>query len=151
MERYTHPVPLAVPVWEGQPSFARADLILDGVGHRGDSYEGRIFLNAADADIQTARAPASGYAGSFHVFGHGRCYGDEGHCEIPTGPIHPFDYRRPHPLTLQVHVVRITDALRHLIDAGEREVSITIVPATPKGEPAGDVLFLDRLTLVTYD
>jgi tyrosinase len=149
MDHYRTPEPLRMPAWPDQPPFKRADLIIDGVSHRGDSFEGRIFL-APNADATTPKDPEHGYAGSLYVFGHGPCFGDEGHCNDPGGPIHPFDYRRPHPLTPQVHVVQITDALRRLAEA-QSEVHVTIVPTTPKGEPAGDILSFDRLTLVTYD
>jgi len=150
MEHYTTPEPLLVPVWADQPPFRRADLIFDGVSHRGDSFEGRIFLTD-QADATTPKDPQHGYAGSLYVFGHGPCFGDDGHCHDPGGPIHPFDYRRPHPLTAQVHVVQITEGLRGLAQTQAQNVHVTIVPTTAKGEPAGDVLFFDQLTMVTYD
>jgi tyrosinase len=150
MESYTTSQPLSVPHWVDQPSFRRADLVLDGVTHRGPSYEGRIFLRD-HADPTTPKDIEQGYAGSLYVFGHGDCFGDEGHCHDPGGPIHPFDYRRPHPLTPQVHVVRITNALQRLVETTADPFHVTIVPTTAKGQPAGDVLFFDRLTLVTYD
>jgi hypothetical protein len=151
MERYASPEPLAVPTWEDQPGFARADLEFHGLGHEGDSYEGRVFLNAPEADLATPTESDSGYAGSFYVFGHGPCYGDEGHCEVPSGPIHPFDYRRPHPLYPQVMVLPITEALRRLIQAGASRLTVTVVPTNAHGEAIGDVLFFERLALVTYD
>jgi hypothetical protein len=147
MERYTTPEPFPVPTWEGQPAFKRADLVFDGVGHDGPSFEGRIFL-AADVDETTPKTADNGYAGSMYVFGHGRCFGDPGHCKVPSGPIHPFDYRRPHMLVPQVHVVQITNALRVL---NAPAFSVTVVPTTAKGERAGDVLSLSSVTLVTYD
>jgi hypothetical protein len=151
MERYTTSEPLAVPVFEEQPRFARADLEFHGVLHDRGSYEGRIFLNAPDADLGTPTEAEAGYAGSFYVFGHGSCYGDEGHCEVPSGPIHPFDYRRPHPLYPQVMVVPVTEALERLIDSGTPELTVTVVPTNAHGEEVGDVLFFKRLALVTYD
>jgi tyrosinase len=151
MERYTTPEPFGVPVWEGQPSFYRADLQLHGVKHSGDSYEGRVFLGAADADPRTPLEAESGYAGSFYVFGHGPCYGDDGHCEVPAGPIHPFDYRRPHPLNRQTLAVTITDALRRLVEAGADRVEVTLVPTNVRDEDVGDVLHFEQLSLVTYD
>jgi tyrosinase len=151
MDSYTTAEPFELPVWEGQPSFQRADLQLHGVKHSGDSYEGRVFLGAPDADPRTPREPEAGYAGSFYVFGHGPCYGDEGHCEVPAGPIHPFDYRRPHPLNRAVIVVTITDALRQMIEAGSSEVEVTVIPTNVRDENVGDVLHFERLSLVTYD
>jgi tyrosinase len=147
MRRYKTPEPFAVPLWDGQPAFKRADLVFDGVEHGGDSFVGRIFL-AADADESTPTTIDQAYAGSLYVFGHGRCFGDPGHCKVPSGPIHPFDYRRPHMLTPQVHVVQITDALRALEVS---EFAVTVIPTTATGQAAGDVLSLTGISLVTYD
>lgn len=143
--------PFAIPLWEGQPRFYRADLHLDGVDHSGDSYEGRVFLDNPEAGLSTPREIEHGYAGSFNVFGHGPCFGDEGHCDVPTGPIHPFDYRRPHPLNRQLMVVTITAALLHKIDAGASEVHVTVVPADGNDEDLGNILDFKRLSLITYD
>jgi tyrosinase len=151
MERYTTPDPFEIPTWEGQPDFYRADLQFHGVEHRGDSYEGRVFLGNPEANPQTPLELDAGYAGSFYVFGHGPCYGDEGHCEVPAGPIHPFDYRRPHPLNPQVLVVTVTDALKQLIDRGNSAVEVTVIPSNVRDEDVGDVLRFEQLSLVTYD
>lgn len=151
MERYTTEKPFELPLWEGQPGFQRADLHFHGLGHRGDSYEGRVFLNSPEASASTPRELDSGYAGSFYVFGHGPCYGDEGHCEVPQGPIHPFDYRRPHPLNPRLAVVTITDALRRIIEGGGKAAEVTVVPSNVHDEDVGDVLHFDRLSLITYD
>lgn len=151
MESYTTRTPFPVPVWEGQPSFHRADLRFLGVEHRGDSYQGRVFLDRPDATPGTPRELDAGYAGSFYVFGHGPCYGDEGHCEVPQGPIHPFDYRRPHELNPQIMVVTITEALKRAAQEGKSEVGITVVPTNLRDEEVGDVLDFERVGLVTYD
>lgn len=151
MERYSTEKAFKLPLWEGQPHFYRADLHFHGVQHRGSSYEGRVFLDAPDADHRTPRELDAGYAGSFYIFGHGPCFGDDGHCEVPAGPIHPFDYRRPHPLHARVAVVTITEALLRRIDAGGSEFDVTVVPSNAHDEAVGDVLHFDRLSLVTYD
>lgn len=68
--------PLDVPAnWE---DITRADLVFYEVP--GPSYEAEVFLDNPKADADTPRELDSGYAGSFAVFGHGGCYGDEGHC-----------------------------------------------------------------------
>ncbi len=151
MDRYETKEPFAVPVWDGQPSFYRADLQFHRIEHRDDYYEGRIFFDAADASPETPKTPETGYAGSFYVFGHGPCYGDEGHCKVPAGPIHPFDYRPPHALNPQLMTVTVTEALQRVIEGGGSEVSVTVVPSNPQNEDIGDVLFFERLSLVTYD
>jgi hypothetical protein len=152
MERYTSDPPFAVPVWDGQRRFYRADLHFHGVEHRGDSYEGRVFLNASDVDPRTSLNPEAGYAGSFYVFGHGPCFGDEGHCDVSEGaPIHHFDYRRPHALVRQRMVVTITAALERAIGAGADAVEVTVIPTNAHDEDIGDALHFERLSLVTYD
>jgi hypothetical protein len=62
--------PLPLPVQLEETDFERADLVFYGVEHSGPSYEGRVFLDAPDADGNTPLDSASGYAGSFYVFGH---------------------------------------------------------------------------------
>jgi len=153
MDRYTTPPgePFEIPLWDGQPEFYRADLHFHRVEHRGDSYEGRIFFNAPDAGPETPAEVGAGYAGSLYVFGHGPCFGDEGHCEVPAGPIHPFDYRPPHQLNPQLRVVIVTDALRRVVEGGQSELHVAVVPIVAPGEGAGDVLYFDELSLVTYD
>lgn len=151
MERYTTDQAFEVPVWEGQPGFYRADLHFHGVQHRDDSYEGRVFLDSPQANPATPLEIESGYAGSFYVFGHGPCYGDDGHCAVPQGPIHPFDYRRPHALNPRLAVVTITKSLQRLIDSGAREFTVTVVPSNVRDEEVGDTLHFERLSLVTYD
>jgi len=153
MDRYSTAAeqPFEVPIWEDQPSFYRADLHFHRVEHRGDSYEGRVFFDSPDAGPETPADPEHGYAGSFYVFGHGPCFGDEGHCEVPTGPIHPFDYRAPHQLNPQLMVVTVTTALKRFAEEGRFEFHVGVVPVVGPGEPAGDVLHFDELSLVTYD
>jgi hypothetical protein len=153
MERYTTPSeePFAVPVWEDQPGFYRADLRFHGVEHRGDSYEGRVFFDVPDAGPERPPDPDAGYAGSFYVFGHGPCFGDEGHCEVPNGPIHPFDYRPPHPLNPQLMVVTVTEALQRVLESGRSEFHVSVVPVVGPEDGAGDVLHFSELSLVTYD
>jgi tyrosinase len=106
--------------------YYRADLEIDGIDHGGASYEGRVFLNNADADESTPKDLATGYAGSFYIFGHGGCLGDPGHCDV-TSKDDPFDLRAPHPLTPAKKRVTVTDALRR-VTAQTTEVTVTIVP-----------------------
>jgi tyrosinase len=152
MDRYESPE-LETPVYEGQPAPYRVDLELRGVDHSGDSFEGRVYLNNSGADAGTEPVADNGYAGSFFVFGHGPCYGAEGHCEPSEGPpISPYDYRAPHDLTRQSHKVDITDAVLSL-EAGEK-FTVTIVPVvnTPEDPFAqSDVLSFERLSVISYD
>src|ERR1700680_4988187 len=86
--------------------FTRADIEFQGVDHSGASFEARIFLNQSNADEKTETTAASGYAGAFHIFGHGGCFGDEGHCDVV--PRRSYDPRPAHPLSPARQVVIAT-------------------------------------------
>ena len=130
---------------------ARADIEVHGLDHAGASFEGRVFLNNVDADETTPRTPAAGYAGTFHVFGHGGCVGDdESHCCVRVR--RPYDPRPEHPLTPMRKVVMATEALRRAAAKG-KTARITIVPvissATQRCE-IEHVLRFETLHVVTY-
>ncbi len=148
--------PLPVPALE-ESDFYRADLEFHGVDHSGSSFGAHVFLNNLDADETTPQDETSGYAGSFYIFGHGGCFGDEGHCDIPQGPRGPFDRRLPHALTPQKKMVIITEPLRRLLrrrrETGEDTLTVTVVPVasdSPVVAPE-DLFRFERLALVTYD
>ena len=126
--------PLPVPRHANGVPFARADLEFHGVRHRGPTFEGRVFVNVADAGMATPKESAAGYAGSIWIFGHDHCWGDAGHCVAPPGPLHGYDARPAHPLLPQTHVLRVTSAVRALVDAGEREFTVTVVPVVRDSE-----------------
>lgn len=132
-------------------NFSRADIRLHGVDHSGATFEGRIFLNNLDADERTPKTPESGYAGSFHIFGHGGCFGDEGHCDVPEER-QPFDYRPPHQLTPAEKSVRITDALKRAL-RDSTHVHVTIVPVIMSANEKCDLehpLRFESFDIVTY-
>jgi hypothetical protein len=135
-----------------ESEFSRADLIFDGVDHSGASFEARVFLNNELADEQTPMTPEHGYAGSFHIFGHGGCFGDDlTHCQIRGLP-RPYDPRPAHPLTPARKVLMATDAIRQALAHG-REMTVTVVPVVMAGTPKCDyenVLKFDRFSVVTY-
>ena len=58
------------------------------------------------------------YAGSYHIFGHGGCLGDPGHCDVE--PRRRYDPRPAHPLTPAKKVVIATDPVKRAIEAGRR-------------------------------
>jgi tyrosinase len=114
--------PLAVGALD--PNAYRADIEFHGVDHAGASYEGRVYLNNPEADENAGYADPT-YAGSFHIFGHGGCLGDPGHCEVT--PRRKYDPRPSHPLTKAKKVVVATDAVKRAIEQGT-EVTVTVVP-----------------------
>jgi hypothetical protein len=106
--------------------FYRADIIFEGIDHSGISYEGRVFLNNPNADETTPTTPENGYSKSFFIFGHGRCFGDIGHCDLRTGT-RPYDKRSQHPLTPLNIRVTVTDALKQIVQ-NVNELTVTVVP-----------------------
>lgn len=131
--------------------FARADIEFEGLDHSGSSYEGRVFVNNPDADAATQRTADNGYAGSYYIFGHGGCFGDEGHCEV--APRSPYDPRPPHALWPTRKVVIATDAIRRAVDAGPT-MTVTVVPivtATNEKVPEDELLpRFEMLSVVAY-
>jgi hypothetical protein len=140
--------PLDVPA--DLEEITRADLVLYGVDHAGPSYEARVFLNNPNADVNTARERDSGYAGSFAVFGHGGCYGDEGHCAPDDRLSDEFDRRPPHPLAPYTRSLEITETLKST--RGKRvRVDVVIVLRDSKVSAASqDVSPCTDVRLVAY-
>lgn len=136
--------------------FKRADLVFDGVDHAGPSYEARVFLNNPGATANTPRSPDQGYAGSFHIFGHGSCFGDVGHCEVDDRGKAPHDLRLPHPLTPARKTLIVTDALKRVLQRDGKLENVTVVPvafghaATGESDPEGFLKY-DKVHLLTYD
>jgi tyrosinase len=128
--------------------YKRADLVFYGVDHSGASFEARIFINLSAADTATPRDHHN-YAGSFNVFGHGGCFGDVGHCDVPSGPPDPFDWRPQHPLTPAVKTVTVTDALRRIAKPEDESITVTAV-AVVLGPASNAVLQFDTVRLLTY-
>jgi hypothetical protein len=149
MDRFSKPLTLTPSVARGE--FMQADVVFYEVEHRGPSFKALVFLNAPEADVDTPLEIESGFAGSFVIFGHGGCFGDEGHCHVPPGPRDPFDSRPPHGLTPQTKMVDVTEALKHPRCTGET-LTITVLPIRPgreRPQPA-DVLSFSELRLLTY-
>ncbi|HEY2141234.1 MAG TPA: hypothetical protein VGG98_04135 [Solirubrobacteraceae bacterium] len=150
MDRYVSP-PLTVPPPAKHSTYDHVDLELHGLDHSGESFAVRAFVNDTEATAQTPTEGNPAYAGSFYVFGHGPCLGDEGHCEVPPGPVSPYDFRDPHPLTPQYQSLPITDTLRARA-GGESKFTVTLVPVANRGgKPEGaDLLYFGRLGLIAY-
>jgi tyrosinase len=144
VERFTS-APIELP--PADRSFERADLLFYGLDHSAASYEGQVFLDArgvgADAD-ETHRA----YVGSFFIFGHGGCFGDIGHCDIPSTR-DPFDLRPRHQLEPAVRVLTVTDAVKAMLERGVDAAKVTVNARTADRKEA-DVLAFDTLRLATY-
>jgi hypothetical protein len=140
--------------------FERADLIFEGVSHAESSYELRVYLNNTDANAETDRTSQKGYAGKFSIFGHGGCYGGDGHCDIvgaPTGTeAVAMATSLPHPLTPQTKTINITEALNSVLFKNSSELeALTLVPIrkAPRNKDSGptrNLFSYKRVRLQTY-
>lgn len=138
--------PLELP--DPEHGFDRVDLVFYDVDHSGDSFEARIFMGAGRKPEREAGVDHPAYAGSFYVFGHDRCYGEHGHCEVRSDR-DPFDLRLPHHLEPTVRIVTVTEAVRRLLGAGKRRVAVDAIARGPHGE-AVEALDFSKLRLLTY-
>jgi hypothetical protein len=110
--------------------FYRADLRLLGVDIKVPTYEGRVFINStrANLDTPTVDTPTDlehGYVGSYGIFGHSACLGDEGHCDVHTQRL-KFDVI-PYRLVPEDISITITDKLKSLARQTS-DFTITICP-----------------------
>ena len=126
--------------------FERADLIFYGLDHSGDSFEGQVFLDSR-AVSRDAGADHRAYVGSFFILGHGGCFGDVGHCDVPSGA-DPFDLRPAHQLEPAIRILTVTDAVRSLVERG-REQAVVTVMAKASGR-SNEVLAFDTVRLASY-
>jgi hypothetical protein len=131
--------PIRLPSLRGVP---RVELVFGGVDQAGPSFEGRDFLNNPDADESTAQIPATGYAGSFHVYG----YGDPAPPEIAEakarrpeggGPVAPIEKR------LKPDEAAVRAALQ-----GSNELIITVVPVPAERRQAPPYRPFERVEVV---
>lgn len=136
-------------------AYERADLEFHGVDHSALSYDVRVFLNNNSAGPDTVRTPENGYAGRFVIFGHGGCFGDEGHCSPRTRGGDVFEKRSSHALVPQTKLVTITSALNAIHEQGDSLTRITLVPykRTARKRERGtssDVFKFEGLKLLLY-
>lgn len=122
--------PINLPAAITENKIYRADLEFIGLDHSGASYEGRVYLNNQAATHTTAKDIQLGYAGSIYIFGHGGCFGNEGHCVVKDRN-RRYDLRDSHPLTRINKRLIVTEHLR-TISKEFQEVVISIVPFISK-------------------
>ena len=146
--------PLELPAhMDPDEDLSRADLVFYGVDHSGQSYEALVYVDASDETFGE-RDPTRGYAGSFTVFGHAGCYGEEGHC-LPADRFEDeFDRRAAHPMTPYTKTVTVTDTIRDALRAGKSTVTVTvlaIVPDSALGAADPEPLKFRSVRLVTFE
>jgi hypothetical protein len=128
-------------------AFKRADLLFYGLDHSGSSYEAQVFVAARGIGGEPDRDHRA-YVGSFFILGHGGCFGDVGHCDIPTRR-DEFDLRPPHQLEPATRIVTVTDALTAMLQQGLTVAKVTVVAHT-EGRASNDVLSFSTIRLATY-
>jgi tyrosinase len=137
--------PLELPSAEHR--FDRADLIFYGLDHSGASFEARVFIDQRGVGGE-ADSSHRAYVGSFFILGHGGCFGDVGHCDIPSER-DPFDLRPAHQLEPAVRVLTVTEPLRALLERGVEAAKVTVTAHT-EGRVPNDVLAFETVRLATY-
>jgi tyrosinase len=128
-------------------AFQRADLLFYGIDHSGASYEAQVFMAARGIGGEPDRDHRA-YVGSWFIFGHGGCFGDLGHCDVPARR-DEFDLRPPHQLEPAVRILTVTDALTAMLQKGLTAAKVTVVAHT-EGRASNDVLSFSTIRLATY-
>ena len=128
-KRYTSE-PLELPEVEAG-EVSGADLVFYGVDHSGRSYVADVFVGPEAVESSAPATPEAGHAGSFAIFGHGGCFGGEGHCDVDERPADPFDIRAQHPLEGVTITVDVSEAVARL--DGPTFV-VTVIPVVPGSE-----------------
>lgn len=145
------------PGSEAETAFSRADLHFRGVDHASLSYEVRVYFNNASACAATPRVADQGYAGRIVVFGHGNCFGDPGHCDVPDDPPYDAPGAQQHPMAPKDRAITVTAALRRVLDGqgsgGLKTVTLVPVSKAPKREsrgPCAGLFKYEAVALQTY-
>jgi len=146
---------LELPAGPDLPQLSRADLTFYGLDHSGPSYQVRVFFNNPGAGPGTPPLAGEGFVGTFAVFAHGGCFGEEGHCDVRE-PVSVFDRRPPPPLVPTTRTLTVTGAVRDLIQREMSSVTVTAVPvvrpsALATADQAADVLTVDQVALHTFE
>ena len=139
-----------------ETDFYRADCVFRGVAVNVPTYEGRVFINNPTANLDTPNDSSHGYVGSYIIFGHAVCLGDEGHCDIHTQR-YKFD-EIPYRLEPEPYIsIKITEYLKDL-SKNTQDFTVTVVPQVcpvdEDGEEKPDyenVVKIDRVSIEIYD
>lgn len=137
--------PIRLPADPKKLDFKRADIEVHGLEQAGPSFEGRIFLNNPNAELNTAPTRENGYAGSFHVYGYGIWPGD---LEKESGR----QAAKSDEVRAPIHkTVIATEAIRDAARKGQ-DVTVTIVPVYPGNPPrdASEALKLDDVKITIH-
>ncbi|MBV7333036.1 tyrosinase family protein [Chloroflexi bacterium TSY] len=110
----------------------------------------RVFLNAPEANADTATVNNDHYVGQLRTFG-GLCIGGPGHCDVPFPRTRRFDLRPLHHNEPRNFRIDATDAVRRMIAKGEDDISVHLVAVDIDGTPTNEALYFDGVSLNFMD
>jgi tyrosinase len=142
---------LKVDLGELAPGFEHARMRLHNARRTEGSYEVRVYFNQPDATEKTPTEGNEHYGGTFYLFGHGSCIGDEGHCELV--PRRADDQRPLHHYTPTNLTFDVTDAVKALAKSAKKrkDVNVSFVVLDPAGNPAAPSEFaFEGVSLETH-
>jgi hypothetical protein len=145
--------PLSVYFNSEENDFYHIDIEFYGVDVSGPSYQGRVYVNNPDANENTPLDEKNRNVGSYYIFGHYGCFGDEGHCELPTR--RPYDSRSKIDVKPCYKSIEATKVLKKYIQSG-KEIVLTIVPLISKAGrkteiDTKDVVHIQRIRINCYE
>lgn len=127
----------AADITTGGGPTTTAYIKLHGLEHPRDSFEVRVFLNEPDANAGTQTLGNPRFAGSIHLFGHGDCAGEEGHCDPASAERGAFDLRPPHHLTPMTVQIDASEAVAAVASESD-EITVSVVAVDRKGNVIED-------------
>lgn len=136
---------------EEESDFYKAVIEFYGIDTNGPSYEGRVYVNNPNADGNTLMDESSGYVGSYHIFGHDGCWGDEGHCDMPQ--YRPYDSRTHSHADPVYTAIDATKLIKKYVKS-KSNIIITVVPVIFGGQrmsDAKDVVKCERIRITCYE
>ena len=134
--------------------FDSAILEFHNVGHPLEgTREIRVFINQADANAETETEGNDHYAGSRILLGKTMCFGEDGHCDIPTDR-QKFDVRvRPpmKPIKIYMNITR-TMQISNVVQAEPGRTVVTLVVVDKDANPLPvNAVRMDGFSFVTRD
>ena len=134
--------------------FESVILEFHNVGHPLDgTKEIRVFINQPDANAETMTEGNVHYAGSRILLGKTMCFGEDGHCDIPTER-QKFDVRvRPpmKPIKIYMDITR-TMQLKEVVNVVEHRTNITLVIVDQDANPLPtNSVTMDGISIVARD
>lgn len=101
-----------------------ATLQFHQVQHPKESYVVHVFVNQDDAGPDTPIENNPNYAGRFTIWGHGKCFGGEGHCDVPANAREKGIWHHLLPFDIEHDISQCVECLGAY--SGKLDVSLVI-------------------------